>query len=81
MRFQPETASFQKDVGKAVEEVLVAALSARSAISEGDWLTANFAGQQYRLKVQQLRPVRQVSVIGMFTSSKSQCKGGAAILV
>ena len=64
MRLQPMTAAFQKLVGDSVEDVLVAALSARSTITEGDWLGVDFADSHYQLRVQQLRPSRQVSVIG-----------------
>ena len=64
MRLQPQTADFQKQVGDSVEDVLVAALSARSTITQGDWLAVDFADGHYQLRVQQLQPARQVSVIG-----------------
>lgn len=62
-RLQPETADFQKAAGGQMEEVLVDALSTRSAVSEGDWLPVEVTGTQFRLRVQQLRPTQQVSVI------------------
>ena len=47
-----------------MEDTLVAALSKRSALSEGDWITVEVQGAAHRLRVQQLKPKPQVSVIG-----------------
>ena len=63
-RLQPESADFQKDAADSMEDILVAAFSKRSALSEGDWLSVPIADKVHRLRVQQLQPKPQVSVIG-----------------
>ena len=47
-----------------MEDTLVAALSKRSAVSVGDTLLVDGLDQTFELKVQQLLPAAQVSVIG-----------------
>lgn len=64
MRLQPETADFQRDAADSMEDVLVAAISKRTALSEGDWLDVDVLSTSYRLHVQQLKPKPQVSVVG-----------------
>ena len=64
VRFQPQSAEFQRQVGGDVEVVLETALLTRSTLTEGDWLSVAHGGQKYDLRVQQLQPAPQVSVIG-----------------
>ena len=64
VRLQPATANFHQEVGDSMEEILVAALSKRSAVSVGDTLLVDGLDQPFELKVQQLLPAAQVSVIG-----------------
>ena len=64
VRFQPQTAAFQKQVGAEVETVLEQALLTRSTLTEGDWVSVVHSDQQFDLRVQQLQPASQVSVIG-----------------
>lgn len=47
-----------------MEDLLVAALSKRSAISVGDILKVEGPSKIFTLRVQQLKPAAQVSVIG-----------------
>lgn len=63
-RLQPETSEFQKVAADSMEDVLVAALSKRSALSEGDLLDVELGDAVFRLRVQQLKPKPQISVIG-----------------
>ena len=64
VRLQPETSDFQKVAGDATEDILVNALSKRSALSEGDRLSVEIGDAIYWLRVQQLKPKPHVSVIG-----------------
>ena len=66
VRLQPTVAHFHQEAGEAMEDILVAALSKRSAISVGDTVVVESAGDTFELTVQQLRPAPQVSVIGTF---------------
>ena len=49
----------------ATEDILVTALSKRSALSEGDRLGVEIRDATYWLRVQQLKPKPHVSVIGL----------------
>lgn len=69
VRFQPQTADFQRQVGPDIETVLEQALLTRSTLTEGDWVSVAHADRQYDLRVQGLRPAGQVSVIGMAPAS------------
>ena len=71
VRLQPETADFQKAAAEVMEDVLVAAIFKRSALSRGDWIDVDVHGTNHRLKVQQLQPKHQVSVIGTPTLALS----------
>lgn len=64
VRFQPQSADFQKEVGADVETVLEQTLLTRSTLTEGDWVAVSHAERQWDLRVQQLQPAAQVSVIG-----------------
>lgn len=63
-RLQPLQADFHQDVRENVREVLEAALFTHSTLTEGDWISVDFGGRAYDLRVQQLEPAPQVSVIG-----------------
>lgn len=64
MRFQPRDADFQREVGDGIEGLLEQALLTRSTLTEGDWVRAQQGDRAWDLRVQQLRPDPQVSVIG-----------------
>ena len=63
-RLQPETSDFQRNAADATEDILVMALSKRSALSEGDHVSVEIGDTVYWLRVQQLKPKPHVSVIG-----------------
>ena len=54
---------FQEGVGPHVREVLEQALSTHSCLHEGDWVEVQHEGQVYDLRVRELRPQAQVSII------------------
>jgi Ubiquitin fusion degradation protein UFD1 len=63
-RLQPLTADFHQDVSHDVRDVLEAALLTHSTLTEGDLVSVDFGGKAYDLRVQQLQPEPQISVIG-----------------
>ena len=67
-RFQPRAAGFQQAVDDDVRGVLEAALSRHSTLTQGNWITVSFAGQEHELLVQKTRPGKAISVIGICSS-------------
>lgn len=62
-RFQPRAADFQQAVGDDVRGVLEAALARHSTLTQGNWISVPFGGQEHELLVQKTRPGTAVSVI------------------
>ena len=69
VRFQPKDAGFQQAVAQDIETVLESTLLTRSTLTEGDWLSVTHQDRLWALRVQQLQPASQVSVIGESRSS------------
>ena len=49
--------------------VLEAALGRHSTLTQGNWISVSFAGQEHELLVQKTRPGKAISVIGTCSCS------------
>lgn len=63
VRFTPEQASFQTEVGDAMEALLQDTLMKHTALSQGDWVEVPCGENVYRLQVMDLEPGPAVSLI------------------
>eukprot|EP01024_Parvocaulis_polyphysoides_P027087 TRINITY_DN24622_c0_g1_i3.p1 TRINITY_DN24622_c0_g1~~TRINITY_DN24622_c0_g1_i3.p1 ORF type:complete len:407 (+),score=68.53 TRINITY_DN24622_c0_g1_i3:133-1353(+) len=63
VQFQPTVASFQKEVGDEISNVLEQTLASYCTLTQGDIIHAEHNEQVYELKVLQLQPDSAVSII------------------
>eukprot|EP01025_Chloroclados_australasicus_P027761 TRINITY_DN27479_c0_g1_i1.p1 TRINITY_DN27479_c0_g1~~TRINITY_DN27479_c0_g1_i1.p1 ORF type:complete len:413 (-),score=61.58 TRINITY_DN27479_c0_g1_i1:245-1483(-) len=63
VEFQPANASFQKDVGDEISNVLEAALTSYCTLTQGDIVHVHYNEIPYELKVLTLQPDPEVSII------------------
>eukprot|EP01023_Acetabularia_acetabulum_P025424 TRINITY_DN2433_c0_g1_i3.p1 TRINITY_DN2433_c0_g1~~TRINITY_DN2433_c0_g1_i3.p1 ORF type:complete len:356 (+),score=59.84 TRINITY_DN2433_c0_g1_i3:149-1069(+) len=63
VQFQPLNASFQKEVGDEISNVLESTLASYCTLTEGDIIQTQHQDQTYQLKVLRLQPDAAVSII------------------